>query len=47
MVDMRGIALYYEIQLKKNKGLTENVSFIVVLQIFAYQKIYIFSRLAH
>lgn len=46
MVDMRGIALYYEIQLKK-KGLTENVSFIVVLQIFAYQKIYIFSRLAH
>lgn len=47
MVDMRGIALYYEIKLKKNTGLTENVSFIVVHEIFAYQNIYILTRLAH
>lgn len=43
MVDMRGIALYNEIKLKKNTGLTENISFIVVLEIFAY-KIFTFLQ---
>lgn len=45
MADMRGIVLYYEIKLKKNTGLTETVSFIVVHELIAYQNIYIFKRL--
>lgn len=45
MADMRGIVLYYEIKLRKNTGLTETVSFIVVHELIAYQNIYIFKRL--